>query len=168
MEQPQWDVVVIGGGPAGLSAALMLGRARRRVLVIDAGSPRNRFASHMHGVLGNDGTAPAVLLERGRAELAKYAVQVQAGSVERVDEIDGIVRVAIAGTGEIMASALIVATGLSDELPTIPGLVERWGRSVLHCPYRHGWEVRGQRLRVLITSPLGLHHAVARLLDPPR
>ena len=85
----RWDVIVIGGGPAGLSAALMLGRARRRVLVVDAGSPRNRFAAHMHGVLGNEGAAPADLFRRGRAEAAFYSVEFIEGAVRRVDEIDG-------------------------------------------------------------------------------
>lgn len=170
----QWDVIVIGGGPAGLSAALMLGRARRRVLVVDAGSPRNRFAAHMHGVLGHEGASPADLITRGRAEAASYGVEFAEGAVRRVDEIDGSVIVTMGRTSiqhtdtdqtdslhtdTLHARAVIVATGITDELPDIPGLAERWGRSVLHCPYCHGWEVRDQRLGVLTTSPLGIHHA---------
>lgn len=155
----QWDVIVVGGGPAGLSAALMLGRARRRVLVVDAGAPRNRFAAHMHGVLGNDNTSPAALLERGRAELAAYGVGFASAAVDRVDETDSGAVVTIAGVGTLTVPAVIVATGMADELPDIPGLSKRWGKTVLHCPYCHGWEVRDQRLGVLITSPLGVHQA---------
>ncbi|MEX5301341.1 FAD-dependent oxidoreductase [Kocuria sabuli] len=159
MENTQWDVVVIGGGAAGLSAALMLGRARRRTLVVDAGSPRNRYAAHMHGVLGNEGMPPGELLERGRAEVAAYAVEITTGTVERVDETMAGVEVALHGRAPVRARAVIVATGMTDELPEVPGLAERWGTSVLHCPYCHGWEVADQRLGVLTTSPLGLHQA---------
>lgn len=158
-----WDVVVVGGGAAGLSAALMLGRARRRVLVVDAGEPRNRYASHVHGVLGHDDTAPADLVARGRAEVAAYDVEVRAGRVDRVEPAgseagDGLlVRL---GAGELVrARALVAATGITDVLPEVPGLAERWGASVLHCPYCHGWEVRGRRLGVLLTSPASLHQA---------
>ncbi|MBE1877727.1 NAD(P)/FAD-dependent oxidoreductase [Myceligenerans sp. TRM 65318] len=154
-----WDVIVIGGGAAGLSSALMLGRARRRVLVVDAGSPRNRFAAHMHGVLGNEGTDPADLLARGRQEAAGYGVEIRGGTVERVDEGDRAVVVSLDdGTG-LSARALVVATGMTDRLPDVPGLAERWGRTVLHCPYCHGWEVRDRRLGVLVTSPMDLHRA---------
>jgi thioredoxin reductase/SAM-dependent methyltransferase len=158
-----YDVVVVGGGAAGLSAALMLGRARRRVLVVDAGEPRNRYAAHVHGVLGHDGTAPADLLARGRAEVAAYDVEVRAGRVDRVERAgpevaDGLlVRL---GAGEVVrARALVAATGITDVLPEVPGLAERWGASVLHCPYCHGWEVRRRRLGVLLTSPASLHQA---------
>ncbi len=172
MTDSEWDVVVIGGGPAGLAAALMLGRSRRRVLVIDAGSPRNRFATHMHGVLGNEGVEPAELLARGRAEVAEYGVRVIEGRVERVYLTEhaphlgasstaqnnaGGVRVETSDGATYDARAALVATGLTDELPETPGLASRWGTTVLHCPYCHGWEVRDQRLGVLLTSPLGLH-----------
>lgn len=159
MADSRLDVVVIGGGPAGLAAALMLGRSRRRVLVIDAGSPRNRFAAHMHGVLGNEGADPAELLARGRDEVAEYGVRVVEGAVDRVDLVDGGVRVAVAGGVTHEARAALVATGITDELPEVPGLAQRWGTTVLHCPYCHGWEMRDRRLGVLITSPLGLHAA---------
>ena len=159
MTDSAWDVVVIGGGPAGLAAALMLGRSRRRVLVIDAGSPRNRFATHMHGVLGNEGVDPADLLLRGRAEVAEYGVQVIDGSVARVDLSECGVRVETTDGTTHEARAVLVATGLTDELPPIPGLAQRWGSTVLHCPYCHGWEVRDQRLGVLLTSPLAIHQA---------
>lgn len=159
------DVIVIGGGAAGLSAALMLGRARRRVTVIDAGSPRNRFAAHMHGVLGDDGTPPGELLARGRTEVAMYGVATVAGEVARVDEGEGggededgmIVR--LSDGRALAARAIIVATGLTDRPPEIPGLAERWGRTVLHCPYCHGWEVRDAVIGVLATSPLSIHQA---------
>ncbi|MDP9822385.1 NAD(P)/FAD-dependent oxidoreductase [Nocardioides massiliensis] len=154
-----WDAIVVGGGAAGLATALMLGRARRRTLVIDAGQPRNRYAAHMHGVLGHEGLDPAELLRRGRKEVVEYGVEVRDGSVERVEELTGGLRVALATGEEASTRALVVATGLTDRLPDIPGLAERWGASVLHCPYCHGWEVRGQRLGVLATSPLNLHQA---------
>jgi thioredoxin reductase/SAM-dependent methyltransferase len=157
MNEEQWDVVIAGGGAAGLSAALMLGRARRRVLVVDRGLPRNRFAAHMHGVLGHDGLDPAELLARGRAEVASYGVQFSTGVVERVEVTDdGVVVFDDAGS-TLHARALVVATGLRDELLEIPGLQPRWGKSVLHCPYCHGWEVRGRRLGVLAASPLAVH-----------
>ncbi|MGO2152177.1 MAG: FAD-dependent oxidoreductase [Microbacterium gubbeenense] len=159
MNTQPWDVIIVGGGAAGLSAALMLGRSRRRTLVIDTGSPRNRFAAHMHGVLGNEGSSPADLIERGRTEAAGYGVEFLADAVERVDETGDGVRVTLRDGDPLDARALIVASGLVDDLPDVPGLAERWGKSVLHCPYCHGWEVRGQRLAILATSPLGLHHA---------
>lgn len=154
-----WDVIVIGGGPAGLSAALMLGRARRRVLIVDAGAPRNRFASHMHGVLGNEGVAPADLVERGRAEAAGYGTEFLAGAVERVELSDAGVIVSITAGDELRARAAVLATGMTDGLPDIPGLAERWGKTVLHCPYCHGWEIRDRRLGVLVTAPPGVHQA---------
>ncbi len=159
MPQNSWDVIIAGGGPAGLSAALLLGRARRRVLVIDAGSPRNRFAAHMHGVLGQEGVPPRELLARGRSEAAGYGVEFAAGTIERVDRVEGGLRLVTADAAEHEARTLVIATGLSDELPAVPGLAERWGTTVLHCPYCHGWEVRDRRLGVLTTSPLGLHQA---------
>ncbi|MGJ8722659.1 MAG: NAD(P)/FAD-dependent oxidoreductase, partial [Salinibacterium amurskyense] len=159
MENTSWDVVVVGGGPAGLSAALLLGRARRRTLVIDAGEPRNRFASHMHGVLGNEGVSPRDLSASGRREAAAYGVETIEGRVDRVDEIDGGLTIALSDGSEISTRALIVATGITDVLPDIPGLSAHWGTGVLHCPYCHGWEVGDQRLGVLATSPAALHQA---------
>ncbi len=151
-----WDAIVVGAGPAGLSAALMLGRARRRVLVIDAGRPRNRFAAHMHGVLGNEGAVPGDLTRRGREEAERYGVEFVEDDVETVESSDdGLTTVT--GDGIHRSRALVVATGITDELPDIPGLEEHWGKSVLHCPYCHGWEVADQRLGVLATSPGALH-----------
>ena len=159
LHENSWDAIIAGGGAAGLSAALMLGRSRRRVLVVDAGSPRNRFAAHMHGVLGQEGVPPGELLERGRAEAAGYGVEFAAGAVERVEHEEGGLRITTTDGAVRSARALVAASGLSDDLPEIPGLAERWGSTVLHCPYCHGWEVRDRRLGVLTTSPFGLHQA---------
>ncbi|MET3861316.1 thioredoxin reductase/SAM-dependent methyltransferase [Dietzia sp. 2505] len=167
--EEHWDTIVIGGGAAGLSAALMLGRARRRVLVVDAGEPRNRFAAHMHGVLGHEGVDPLELLRRGREELREYNVTVWTGSVTVVRD-SGVDDAANGETGAGLtvefadaapgtARALVVASGQTDELPDIPGLQEHWGTSVLHCPYCHGWEVRGRRIAVLGTSAMSTHQA---------
>jgi thioredoxin reductase len=159
MNENDWDVIVIGGGAAGLSAALMLGRARRRVLVLDAGSPRNRFASHMHGMLGNEGTPPQEFLARGRSEVASYGVEVREATVSSVaDSPAGLVVITEAGQS-LTARRLIVATGVTDVLPPIPGLAERWGKDVLHCPYCHGWEVRDQRFAVIAATPHAAHQA---------
>ncbi|WP_207473279.1 NAD(P)/FAD-dependent oxidoreductase [Tessaracoccus sp. SD287] len=154
-----WEVIVVGGGVAGLSAALMLGRARRRVLVIDAGAPRNRFADAMHGVLGNEGVNPADLLVSGRREVAQYGVEIRTGNIERVTEQDSGLAVDLHDGTRLSARALVVASGMTDELPDVPGLGERWGTTVLHCPYCHGWEVHGRRLGVLGVSPMSLHQA---------
>ncbi|MDX2376165.1 NAD(P)/FAD-dependent oxidoreductase [Microbacterium sp. LRZ72] len=169
-ESSPWDAIIIGGGPAGLSAALMLGRSRRRVLVIDEGLPRNRFAAHMHGVLGLEGLSPRELAQKGRAEAAAYGVEFHEGRVEHVADDGDLMRVRMPGASAsadtLEARAIVVATGISDELPAIPGLVERWGESVLHCPYCHGWEVRDRALGVLLTSPAGVHQAeLARQLS---
>jgi len=152
-----WDAVIIGAGTAGLSAAQMLGRSRRRILMIDSGSPRNRFAAHMHGVLGLDGTAPAELLERGRREARGYGVEIVSGSVTALSDIGDRIRVTREDGAVDSARAVVIATGIRDELPDIPGLAQGWGRTVLHCPYCHGWEVAGQRLGVLVTSPASIH-----------
>lgn len=155
-----WDAIIVGGGAAGLSTALLLGRARRRVLILDTGEPRNRFAAHMHGVLGFDGAAPGEYLARGRAELGRYDVTVRPAAVTRVIDGDDGTLTVITATGErLRARRLVVASGITDVLPDIPGLSARWGRDVLHCPYCHGWEVRGARFGVLATSPQAVHQA---------
>jgi thioredoxin reductase len=143
-----YDVVVIGGGPAGLNGALMLARSRRAVLVVDAGEPRNSPAEGVHGLLGHDGIPPAELLERGRAEVSRYGGQVAAGQVTRAARNkDGFI-VELADDRSIRARRLLVTTGLVDELPDLPGVKERWGPDVLHCPYCHGWEVRDKAIGV--------------------
>ncbi|MQA10168.1 MAG: FAD-binding protein [Pseudonocardiaceae bacterium] len=155
-----YDVVVIGGGAAGLSGALMLARARRSVVVIDEGEPRNAPAEGVHGLLARDGMRPAELLERGRAEVRGYGGQVASGEVGAVArEGDGFA-VTLAGGRTVRARRLLVTTGLVDELPEIPGLRARWGRDVVHCPYCHGWEVRDQAIGVLASSQLAVHQAL--------
>jgi thioredoxin reductase len=154
------DAIVVGGSFAGLSAAMYIARARRSVCVVDAGSPRNRFAARSHGFFAQDGSAPGALLAAGRSQVAAYPtvsfVEGEAKSAGR--EPDGFT-VELA-TGEVLRSArLVLAFGVSDELPTIPGLAERWGESVLHCPYCHGFELSGQRLGVLNVSPMSVHQA---------
>ena len=151
-----YDVVVVGGGAAGLSAALVLGRARRRVAVIDAGAPRNAPAAHMQGFLSRDGMPPAELLAAGRAEVTGYGVELVEDQVRAIEP--GFV-VRLAGGRALTARRILVATGVSDELPDIPGVRERWGRDLLHCPYCHGWEVRDQPLGVLGTHPGSVQHA---------
>ncbi len=153
------DVVVVGGGAAGLSAALVLARARRRVLVIDAGEPRNAPAESMHGFLSRDGLPPAQLLAVGRAEVEGYGGRVVRGTAEAARAVDGGFEIALRD-GSVRTRRLVVATGLRDELPDIPGLRERWGHDVLHCPYCHGWEVRNQPLGVLGWQPLAVHQAL--------
>ncbi|MFE3452587.1 NAD(P)/FAD-dependent oxidoreductase [Nonomuraea sp. NPDC059194] len=155
-----YDVVVVGGGAAGLSGALMLARARRSVVVLDAGAPRNAPAAGVHGLLARDGMSPAELLERGRAEVRQYGGQVVTGEVGAVAREDSGFAVTLADGRTVRARRLLVATGLVDELPDIPGLRERWGRDVLHCPYCHGWEVRDQAIGVLGSGPMAVHQAL--------
>jgi thioredoxin reductase len=158
--QQEYDVVVIGGGAAGLSGALVLARSRRSVVVLDAGRPRNAPAAAVHGLLGHDGTPPLELLAAGRAEVRGYGGQVV--DAEVVDAArDGDRFVVSLGDGrKVRARRLLVATGLVDRLPDVPGLAERWGRDVLHCPYCHGWEVRDRAIGVLGTGPMSHHHAL--------
>src|SRR5262249_14756126 len=127
--------VVVGGGAAGLSAALMLARSRRPVVVIDAGAPRNAPAAAVHGLLAREGTPPTELLERGRAEGRSYGAYVVTGEVSTVASDDDGFEIALADGRTVRARRVLVATGLVDELPDIPGLRDRWGRDVLHCPY---------------------------------
>jgi thioredoxin reductase len=145
----QYDVAIIGGGAAGLSAALVLSRARRKVLVVDAGRPRNAPAAHMHGYLSRDGLPPAELLAAGRAEVRRYGGEITAATVARLAPAGVGLRVALTGGPPISARRLLITTGLRDEIPDVPGLRERWARDVLHCPYCHGYEVRDRRLGVL-------------------
>jgi thioredoxin reductase len=156
MEQHSYDVVIVGGGAAGLSAALVLGRARRRVAVVDAGAPRNAPATHMQGFLSRDGMPPADFLKIGRDEVTGYGVEIIDGTVTRI-ELGFLVH--LAGGETLAARRLLLTTGVDDDLPTIPGVRERWGRDLLHCPYCHGWEVRDQALGVLGTHPGAVVHA---------
>ncbi|MFF3563651.1 NAD(P)/FAD-dependent oxidoreductase [Streptomyces sp. NPDC002574] len=151
MEAPggAWDVVVVGGGAAGLSGALTLARVRRSVLVIDAGEPRNAPAAAAHGLLGRDGIAPLELLRKGREEVASYGGRVVTGSVTAIQR-DGDGFVVECGDGRrVTARRVLVTSGLVDELPDVPGLAERWGRDVVHCVFCHGWEARDTPIGVL-------------------
>jgi thioredoxin reductase len=156
MKLERYDVAVIGGGAAGLSAALVLGRARRSVVVVDAGEPRNARSPRMHGFLSRDGMRPADLLAMSREEVRAYGVELVN---DRVEEIAPGFTVRLAGSRLVTARRLLLATGAADELPDIPGARERWGRDVLHCPYCHGWEVRDRPLGVLGTAPGSVEHA---------
>jgi thioredoxin reductase len=155
------DAIIIGGSFAGLSAAMYIARARRTVCIIDSGSPRNRFAPQSHGFFTQDGAEPGAMLATARAQVAAYptATFIDGDAISAASEPDGYsVRLK---TGETLESArLVLAFGISDELPAIPGLAERWGRSVLHCPYCHGYEISGQRLGVLNVSPRSLEQAI--------
>ncbi|BEP96727.1 NAD(P)/FAD-dependent oxidoreductase [Acidovorax sp. A79] len=161
-----YEVIVIGGSFAGLSAAMQLARARRRVCVVDAGQPRNRFAAASHGFFGQDGEPPLAMIEQARRKLLAYptvalrqgtavsaTAQQSAGSPE-----SGFTVVLDDGT-HLEAHKLVLAFGVQDGLPDIVGLRERWGASVLHCPYCHGYEFAGQRLGVLYHSPQSGMHA---------
>ncbi len=155
------DAIIIGGSFAGLSAAMYIARARRSVCIIDTGSPRNRFAAHSHGFFAQDGSEPGAMLATARSQVAAYptAAFIEGEAMSAAREPDGFsVKLA---TGDVLESArLVLAFGISDELPAIPGLAERWGTSVLHCPYCHGFEFSGQRLGVLHVSPRSIHQAM--------
>jgi len=154
------DVIVVGGSYAGMAAALQLLRARRNVLVIDAGLRRNRFASHSHGFLGQDGADPAAIAAAARRQLEAYPT---------LDWIDGLATGASGGRDAFSvttadgathaARRVLFATGVADGLPSLPGLAERWGRSVFHCPYCHGYELGGGRIGVIATGPMSIHQA---------
>ena len=167
MDDADYDVLVIGGGAAGLAGALALGRSRRSVLVVDAGEPRNAPAGHVHNYLGREGTPPAELLAIGRSEVEQYGVRVERGTVETAERREGRFVAHLSNQRELTARRLLVATGLTDQLPELPGLAEGWGSTVLHCPYCHGWEVRDQPVGVLGTGPMAVHQTLMfRQLTP--
>lgn len=148
-----YDVVIIGGGPAGLSAALMLGRGRKRVLLCDAGPPRNAAAERVHNFMSRDGTPPAELRRIAREQLAPYeSVAVRDARVGRVDGERGRFHVEV--DGDVVASRrVLVCTGMIDEPPELPGYRELWGKAVFQCPYCHGWEVRDRAFGLIASEP---------------
>jgi thioredoxin reductase len=156
-----FDAIIVGGSYAGQSAALQLARARRNILVIDEGKRRNRFASHSHGFLGQDGRDPAAIAEDARQQLLAYPsvtwLADRAAAAERT--ASGF---AVAGSDGVCheARTVVLATGIKDGLPEIPGLAERWGRAVFHCPYCHGYELNRGRIGVLAVSEISIHHAL--------
>jgi thioredoxin reductase len=156
---PTWHTVIVGGGAAGLSAALILARARRRVLVLDGGEPRNRFAPHMHGVLGRDGSSPLDLVADGRREVRAADGVVETARVATITALEPGFELVTEGGESIRAARVIVATGLRDDLPRVPGLAEQWGRGVVACPYCDGYEAREKHIGVLPGSLAGLHKA---------
>ncbi|MEQ6902295.1 NAD(P)/FAD-dependent oxidoreductase [Nocardioides sp. YIM 152588] len=159
----RYDVVVVGGGAAGLSAALVLARAGRRTVVVDAGAPRNASAGRMNGFLSRDGLPPSELLATGRSEIASYGGELVAGRVTAVRRAGaGGFAVALAGGDLLLARRVLVTTGLRDVLPDLPGVRERWGRDLLHCPYCHGHEVRDRRLGVLGGAGAVAHALIVR------
>ncbi len=151
------DVAVVGGSAAGLAATLQLSRQRRSVIVIDSGEPRNASATHMHSYLGHEGRPPADFLRIAREEVRSYGAEVLTGRVADVTREEGGFRVALAGGHVVHARRVVAATGLTDELPDVPGIAQHWGGAVFHCPFCHGYEMRDQRIVALVTSPKGLH-----------
>ncbi len=154
------DAIVVGGSFAGLSAAMQLARARRSVLVIDAGLPRNRFADAAHGFLGQDGTAPAAIMREASRQLMAYpTVEILNGeALTATIEAQGFA-ITVSGGRSRQARRLVLATGVTDILPDVPGLKERWGGTVLHCPYCHGYEFRDRPLGVLANHAMAAHQA---------
>ncbi|MGN6273560.1 MAG: NAD(P)/FAD-dependent oxidoreductase [Protaetiibacter sp.] len=161
------DVVIVGGGPAGLSAATALGRSRRSVVVIDAGEPRNAPAAHAHNVFSRDGASPLELLAEARAQTRAYGVELLDDRATVLGRDGDLITITTAAGRAVRARRLLLASGLRDVLPDIPGLAEHWGDSVVHCPYCHGWEVRDRAIVVIGSSPRSAHQALmfSRLSD---
>lgn len=150
-----FDSVVVGGGAAGLSAAMVLGRARRRTLVLDYGGQSNRAAPHVGGSFVLDGTPPADLYERGRAQVLAYdAVEIRDGELKTAREDGDGFAVTLSDESEVTTQSLVLATGMDYEVPPVPGFAELWGSTVFHCPFCHGWEVRDRRVAVYAADPM--------------
>lgn len=154
------DVIIIGGGAAGLSAALLLGRSRRSVLVIDSGQPRNAPAAGVHGFLTRDGVAPLELTRLGRADLEPYHVRIEDGTVVSAERTASGYCLSLENGSVFEAPRILVTTGLEDVLPDIPGLSERWGKDLAHCPYCHGWEIQDQAIGVIGNGSFAVHQAL--------
>ena len=154
------EVIVVGGGAAGLSAGIALARSRRSVLVIDAGEPRNAPAEGVHNFLSRDGIGPLELVAAGRLELARYGGELLLGRALAAEPVDDGFAVVLEDGVRLVARRLVVTAGVVDALPEIDGLREHWGTGVLHCPYCHGWEVRDQAIGVVATSAASVHQAL--------
>lgn len=142
----RFDVIVVGGGPAGLSAAMMLARACRSVLVLDHGKPRNAPATAIHGFLSRDGTAPLALVEMGRREARRYGARLRRGKVVTIFRQGAELGAQLASGKRFLARRMLIATGVEDRIPSLPGLAPLYGKSVHHCPHCDGWEWRGRAL----------------------
>jgi thioredoxin reductase len=159
--EAEWDCIVVGAGAAGLSAALVLGRARQRTLVVDSGHQSNGVADGIGGLLGHDGRPPAAFYAAGREELQAYpSVELRSGEVLGGERRDGGFVLELADGSREPARRVLLATGMEYRFPDLPGIAERWGRSVFHCPFCHGWEVRDQPLGVLDRGPSGVQRAL--------
>lgn len=156
-----YDVIVVGGSYAVVSAAMQLARARRSVLVIDAAQRRNRFAATSHGFLGQDGNSPDAIADQAHRQLLAYpSVTWHDASAVAAEKQADVISIATSDGLTFNARRLILASGVTDELPDIPGLAERWGRQVFHCPYCHGYELDKGNIGVLASSPLAIHQAL--------
>jgi len=156
----QQDVVIIGGSFAGISAAMQLARAQRKVTVVDAGKPRNRFAKHSHGFFGLDGHSPKAIKEKTWQQLRDYdtATIIEAEVIHVIKTEDSFTMI-LNDQSQLKSKKIIIATGLQDTLPEIKGINTRWGKTVVHCPYCHGYELRNRELGVIATGPMSLHQA---------
>lgn len=160
MTETRAEVAILGGGSAGLSAALTLARARRSVVVIDSNDPRNAAAARAHGLLGREGVHPLDLLATGREEASSFGAEIRSARALSVETDKRGFRVNLDDNETVAARALIVATGVRDEFPQIEGLITRWGRDVVHCPYCHGWEIRDKRIGLIATNPMSALQAL--------
>ena len=143
-----YDVMIIGGGPAGLSAAMVLGRCRRKVILFDTGKPRNRWSESMNGFITRDGIVPTEFLKLGRKELAKYGIEVKRHEITCIDHSDEGFLATDENNETYRSKKLLLATGLKDKVPHIPGIEEMYGKSVHHCPYCDGWESQNKPIAV--------------------
>ncbi|WP_236782946.1 NAD(P)/FAD-dependent oxidoreductase [Arthrobacter sp. QXT-31] len=155
-----YDVVVVGGGAAGLSAAVTLSRALRSVVVIDAGEPRNGRSPEVHGFLAHEGLPPGELLAAGRTEVRAYGGEILQGRAVSARKEAGIFITELQDRRSLRSRRLLIASGFEDELPEVTGINKRWGRDVLHCPYCHGWEIRDRAIGILATEPAAVQEAL--------